>query len=114
MLCFAFAPSVVSRFRDDPDVIQIGALALRFQCVTLCFQSWVVMSNMMLQTIGKTVPATFLAAARQGMFFLPLILILPRLLGLIGVQSAQAAADALTLLCAVPIQLYALRRLGQE
>ncbi|MBQ6207128.1 MAG: MATE family efflux transporter [Oscillospiraceae bacterium] len=114
MLCFAFAPSVVSRFRDDPDVIQIGALALRFQCVTLCFQSWVVMSNMMLQTIGKTVPATFLAAARQGMFFLPLILILPRLLGLIGVQSAQAAADACTLLCAVPIQLYALRRLGQE
>ena len=111
-LCFTFAPAVVSRFRDDPDVIQIGALALRFQCVTLCFQSWVVMSNMMLQTIGKTVPATFLAAARQGMFFLPLILILPRLLGLIGVQSAQAAADALTLLCAAPIQLYALRKLS--
>lgn len=113
-LCFAFAPALVARFRDDPDVIAIGALALRFQCLTLCAQSWVVMSNMMLQTMGDTVPATFLATARQGMFFLPLILILPRFLGLFGVQITQAVADLCTLLCAVPIQVHTLRRLGKS
>ena len=112
-LCFLFAPAVVARFRDDPDVIAIGATALRFQCVTLCAQSWVVMSNMMLQTMGKTVPATFLATARQGMFFIPLILVLPRFLGLTGVQVTQAVADFLTLLCAIPIQAHTLRRLGK-
>ncbi|MBR3569953.1 MAG: MATE family efflux transporter [Oscillibacter sp.] len=114
VLCFAFAPAIVALFRDDPEVIAIGAFALRCQCVTLCSQSWVVMSNMMLQTIGRTGPATFLAAARQGMFFLPLILVLPRLFGLAGVQVTQAAADALTLLCAVPIQARALRRMGRD
>ncbi len=113
VLCFAFAPALIARFRDDPDVIAIGALALRFQCVTLCTQSWVVMSNMMLQTMGHTAPATFLATARQGLFFMPLILILPRFLGLTGVQVSQAAADALTLLCAIPIQVYTLRTLGK-
>lgn len=113
VLCFAFAPALIARFRDDPEVIAIGSLALRFQCVTLCSQSWVVMSNMMLQTMGDTVPATFLAAARQGLFFLPLILTLPRFLGLTGVQVTQAAADALTLLCAIPIQLHALRGLSE-
>ena len=112
-LCFAFAPALIARFRDDPEVVAIGSLALRFQCITLCSQSWVVMSNMMLQTMGDTVPATFLAAARQGLFFLPLILILPRFLGLTGVQVTQAAADALTLLCAIPIQLHALRGLEE-
>lgn len=110
-LSFRFAPQLVARFRDDPQVMEIGALALRFQCVTLCFQSWIVMSNMMLQTIGRTVPATFLAVGRQGLFFIPLILTLPRLFGLTGVQVSQSAADFLTLLCAIPIQLYALRRL---
>ena len=53
------------------------------------------------------------AAARQGMSFPPLILILPRLFGLTGVQVTQAAADALALLCAIPIQARALRRMGR-
>ena len=111
-LCFAFAPALVARFRDDPDVIAVGAFALRCQCVTLCFQSWVVMSNMMLQTMGRTVPATFLAMARQGVFFLPLILTLPRIFGLTGVQITQSVSDVLTLLCSIPIQIYALRGLS--
>ena len=71
---------------------------------------WVTMSNMMLQTIGQTVPATFLAMARQGIFFVPLVWILPLFLGLTGVQITQSASDLLTLACAIPIQLSALRK----
>lgn len=107
-----FAPQLVALFRDDPDVIAYGAAALRFQCVTFCFQGWVVMSNMMLQTIGRTVPATFLAMARQGVFFIPLVWILSTSLGMLGVQMTQMAADCLTLVCAVPIQLKVLREMS--
>lgn len=106
-----FAPQLIALFRDDPEVIRIGTTALRFQCATLCLSGWIVMSNMMLQTIGKTAGATFLAMARQGIFFIPLVYILSSALGLLGVEMTQSAADILTLLCAVPVQLRALREL---
>lgn len=111
-LGFAFAPQLIALFRDSPEVITYGALALRLQCITFCFQAWVVMSNMMLQTIGRTVPATFLAMARQGIFFVPLVWLLSSTLGLLGIQMTQMVSDILTLLCAIPIQLKALRDLS--
>ncbi len=105
------APQLIALFRDDPEVIEIGTMALRFQCATLCLSGWIVMSNMMLQTIGKTAGATFLAMSRQGIFFIPMVYLLSAALGLTGVEMTQSAADLLTLLCAVPIQLRALREL---
>ena len=110
-LGFAFAPRLIAVFRDDPDVVRIGAAALRYQCLTICLTSWIVMSNMMLQTIGRTASATFLAMARQGVFFVPLVYLLSGRLGLLGVEVTQSAADVLTFLCAVPIQMRALREL---
>ena len=56
---FAWAPQLVSIFRDDPEVIAIGTAALRYQCVTFCLQSWVVMGNMCQQTMGLTVPVSY-------------------------------------------------------
>ena len=111
-LGFIFAPQLVALFRDDPQVIAYGATALRFQCVTFCFQGWVVMSNMMLQTIGRTAPATFLAMARQGVFFIPLVWILSAASGMLGIQMTQTVSDCLTLICAIPIQLKVLRELS--
>ncbi len=111
-LGFIFAPQLVALFRDDPQVISYGATALRFQCVTFCFQGWVVMSNMMLQTIGRTAPATFLAMARQGVFFIPLVWILSAAFGMLGIQMTQTVSDCLTLICAIPIQLKVLRELS--
>ena len=66
----------------------------------------------MLQTIGRTVPATFLAMARQGIFFIPLVWLLSATLGILGIQMTQMIADLLTLLCAVPLQLHALKQLS--
>ena len=112
VLGFAFAPQLVALFRDDPEVIAIGAAALRFQCITFCFNGWIVMSNMMLQTIGRTVPATFLAMARQGVFFVPLVWLLSHTLGLVGIQMTQTVSDCMTLACAIPIQWRVLRELS--
>lgn len=112
-LGFVFAPQLIALFRDDPEVIACGALALRLQCITFPAQSWVVMSNMMEQSMGRTLPATFLAAARQGIFFIPAVLILSATLGLLGIQMAQAVADGLTLLCAIPIQIHVMKTMGK-
>ena len=111
-LGFIFAPQLVTLFRDSPEVVSIGTVALRLQCLTFCAHGWVVMSNMMLQTIGRTAPATFLAMARQGIFFIPLVWILSHLLGLTGIQMTQMISDLLTLACAIPIQIRTLRTLN--
>ena len=103
VLGFLFAPQVVAVFRNDPEVIKIGTLALRLRCITFPLMCWYIPSSMMLQTIGRTVPATFLAVSRQGIFLIPALLILTPLLDLLGVQAAQPAADIVTFLCAVPV-----------
>lgn len=108
---FVFAEELIALFRDDPEVIACGAAALRFQCITFPVQAWVVTSNMLQQSIGRTIPATFLAVARQGLFFIPMVLLLPMVLELTGIQMAQSAADVLTFLCAVPIQFKVLKTL---
>ena len=114
VLGYIFAPDLIALFRDDPEVIACGAAALRFQCLTFPAQSWIVMCNMMEQSIGRTASATFLATARQGIFFIPAVLILTALLGVIGIQMAQAVSDFLTLLCAIPIHLHVLKTMERE
>jgi putative MATE family efflux protein len=109
VLGFIFAPTVVGWLRSDPDAIAIGSVALRFQCATFMTQGWIVMSNMMQQSIGRTISATFLSVARQGLFFIPVVLIMPMFLGITGIQMAQSTADVLTFLCAIPVQIYVLK-----
>ena len=109
--CFAFAPTIVALFQDDPGVIEVGRIALRLQCITFPLAGWVVMSNMMSQTIGKAIPASFLAMARQGLFFIPAVLILPHFLGILGVELSQAVADVIAIAFAIPIQLKILREM---
>ena len=101
-----FAPEIIAAFRaDDPDVIAIGTITLRFQCITIPFMGFVVLCNMMLQTIGETGKASLIAIARSGLFLIPSILILVSSFGLSGVETAQLVADVLTLLLTIPLVL---------
>ena len=106
-----FAPQLIALFRDDPAVVEFGTAALRFQCMTFWVQGWIVMSNMMQQSTGQTLPATFNSIARQGLFFIPAVLILPMFLGETGIQVAQSVADIATFCVALPMQLYILKKL---
>lgn len=111
---FVFAPDIIALFRDDPDVIDIGTVAMRLQCLTFVTHSWIVLSNMMTQVIGRAVPATFLACARQGLFFIPAVLILSGIFGITGIQLAQPIADIGTFICAIPIQLKILKEFDNK
>ena len=111
---FIFAPQIVSVFRDDPAVIDVGTIALRMQCVTFPLAAWIVMCNMMTQTIGKALPASFLAMARQGLFFIPAVLLLPRLFGIFGVELSQPIADIISFAFAVPLEIGVLREMKEE
>lgn len=109
-----FAEPLVTCFRrEDAEVIRIGTLALRLQCIVFPLNAWIVMSNMMLQSIGKAARASFVAAARQGIFFIPLIWILPQIFGLLGVQMCQTWSDILTFGVSVPMCVGVLREMKQ-
>ena len=112
---YIFAPEMVSLFRkDDREVVEIGMLALRFQAIVFPLNAWIVLCNMMLQSIGKAVRASIIAAARQGLFFLPLILILPRIFGLTGIQICQMISDIFTFILAVPLGISVLKEMNKE
>lgn len=111
---FIFAPQIVAAFkRDDLQVIEIGTLAMRLQCVTFPLLSWIVLNNMLHQTIGKSKEASILALARQGLFFLPLLLILPPIFGLLGIQLSQPLSDVATFILAMPMGIRATKELKQ-
>ncbi len=99
---FLFPAPIVGIFRDDPAVIEIGAKALRFQCIAVVLQPFSVTSNMMFQSIGRSKEASFLALLRSGLYYIPALLVLPLFLGLTGIQSAQMVADMLTTLTCIP------------
>lgn len=111
----AFAPQLVEIFRKgDQEVVEVGATALRLACYVFPLSGWIVLSNMMMQSIGKAFKASLLAAARQGLFFLPLIWILPMFLQLYGVQICQTVSDVLTFILAVPLGISVLNEMKRE
>ena len=109
-----FAPQIITIFRDDPDVVAIGAVALRFQCATLFLTATIVLSNMMLQTMGMAVPATIVAMSRQFIFFIPLLIILGFAFGLTGIEITQTVSDVCAFALTVPIVHKVLKGLQEK
>ena len=112
-LGYIFAPQIIAVFRsEDPTLIQIGASALRWQCVVFPLCTLATTTGMLFQNIRLTFPATLLSIGQQRLFFIPAILILPQFLGLQGVEMAQATADLCTFLLTIPFAVWITRKLG--
>jgi putative MATE family efflux protein len=109
--CLLFAEPVVGWFRNDPEVIAVGSTALRWQAAALPLMATSILTNMMLQATGKSLKSSITSSARNGIFFIPLILILPRIFGLLGVEMTQSWADVLTFFLAVPLAYSELKKM---
>ena len=105
-----FRVPVMRWFRDDPDVVKIGAEMLGFLCVTIPLMGFSTYVNQLYQCLGFAVGATVLASCRQGIFFVPLVFLLPALFGLTGITAVQAAADLLTFLVSIPFLIFFFRK----
>ncbi len=109
-----FSGSLVGIFRDDPKVIEIGSFALKAQLIALFFQPLSICCNMTFQSIGKNKSATFLSALRSGVVFIPVLLLLTKYFGLVGVQVSQTVADIATFFISVPFMISFFRNLPKE
>ena len=114
IVSFGISRPIVTAFRrEDLQVIEIGTLALRLQLLTMPFQAWVIMVNMLTQSIGYGFRASLVAMGRQGLFLIPALLIFPKLFGILGLQMAQPIADMLTFVLATVIVSGILKELRQ-
>lgn len=111
---FVWASPIVGFFRKgDPDVIEIGDIALRLRCFTLVLSSWITISNMLLQTTGKMWRASILGFARQGLILIPIVWLLPPFIGIWGIQIAQPLADLITFMMSVPMTMSVIRAMNE-
>ena len=114
VVAFIFSGPIIREFRrEDLEVIRIGTFALRMQLLTMPFQAWVIMVNMLTQSIGYGGRASLVSMGRQGLFLIPLLLVLPSAFGLLGLQIAQPISDMLTFVLATVIVMSILKELKQ-
>jgi len=106
-----FSDHIIVLFRRDPAVVAVGTVALKWQLASLPLTGLIILGNMFTQPIRKTIRANILAAARSGLFFIPLMMILPNTFGLMGVEMCQTVSDVLAFSLTLPILHSAFREM---
>ena len=95
------AKPLILLFNSNPVIVDYGRWLLIFQMALYPAFGLCYMMTITYQTIGASRYGLFLSAIRQGLFYTPFVLILPRLLGVAGICASQPAADVLTILVCV-------------
>lgn len=114
IVCGIFSPFVMKLFSLSSEATEIGALALRLQCICMPLLPLNFMASITYQSLGKKAIASLLSVSRQGLFYIPSVLILPKVLGLFGVQSCQAISDLLAFFFAIPFTVMFFNMLKRE
>lgn len=109
-----FAEPLSAIFSKNPEVIELCTRILRFQCISLPFMGVYALSSMFAQNIGRYFTALWISVSRQGLFYLPLLYLLPPLFDALGFDSltglfcVQPAADIASFLLGGSIMLWCL------
>ena len=111
VLMLILAPQLITLFRNDADVIEIGTKALRYQAIATFSLPPTICTEMLMQATGKRLGVTILASLRNGLIFIPVLLILESTRGLTGIQEAQPLSMLLTLPFAIVCAILFFRKL---
>ena len=103
-----FPTSIVSQFtKGDAEMIRIGAASLRANGISIMLFGFYTVYSSLFLALGKGREGFILGACRQGICFIPVILLLPIVWGLNGIMYAQPIADVLsaviTVFMAIPL-----------
>ena len=107
------AKPLILLFNSNPVIVDYGRFLLTAQMALYPTFGLCYMMTITYQTIGESRYGLFLSVLRQGLFYVPFILILPRLFGVSGICAAQPAADVLTLLVCV-LSVPAMKRIASR
>lgn len=104
------AEHIVYAFQKSPAVMEVGVLPLRAACMGAMFLPLSIPVNMLYQSTRQVKVSTFLSMMRNGLMFIPTLLITTHFWGLLGVQISQPVADVFTGIVAVPFVISFLRK----
>ena len=110
-VCAIFAPAIMHMFSLSERATEIGTLTLRLQCICMPLLPLNFMASITYQTVGSKIIASILSVSRQGLFYIPAVLILPNIIGLLGVQSCQSVSDLFSFIFAIPFTIMFFRTL---
>ena len=114
LVCGFSSSLIMQAFSLSPEATEIGALALKLQCICMPLLPLNFMASVTYQSVGSKAIASLLSVSRQGLFYIPAVLILPKAFGLIGVQSCQALSDLFAFFFAIPFTIMFLNTVKRE
>lgn len=102
VICLCFTKPLLLLFTQDSQVLSIAQLAMKFECIAIFFMAISIGANMLFQSIGRSVIATFLVALRSGLAFIPLVILLPHIWGITGLALSQPISDLCASIIPIP------------
>lgn len=108
------APTLVDIFTDSPEVIRIGAQAVRAMMLILPFVGSVSMCRMSFQAMGKPVYAFCITLVRQLILYIPLLIIFNKYFGFKGLIHAQPVTEAVMMAVSIMLLLRFIDRINDE
>lgn len=96
---------------SDTQIVAIGSFMIISQCITMVFHAWVGIANGLFQALGRPAGAAVLGLSRQIICLIPCVLILSKIFGVYGVASAQAVADIMAMIIALPMVILLFRKI---
>ena len=110
-----FSTQIISAFTDgNAEMISVGASSLRANGISFILFGFYTVYSSLLLALGKGAAGFFLGACRQGICFVPVILLLPALCGLNGILYAQPIADAVSAIITVLMAIRLHRELAKS
>jgi len=113
-LCAILAPWIMQAFSLSAQAKEIGAITLRLQCITMPLLPLNFMAGLTYQVVGNKAVASLISISRQGLFYIPSVLLLPYLFQLRGIEACQAVSDFFAFFFAIPFTLAFFKTLKKE
>ena len=104
-VCAILAPTIMRVFSLSKEAREIGTITLRLQCISMPLLPLNFMAGLTYQVVGNKALASLLSISRQGLFFVPAILLLPIAWEIFGVESSQMFSDILAFVFAIPFTI---------
>ena len=103
IILFILAEQCIHLMSNDHDVISTGVTILKMQCFSMPLLGVFAVSSMFMQNIGNYGAALLISISRQGLFYVPLVYLLPAIYGKTGIYLVQPLSDVLSFVLAVAV-----------
>lgn len=114
LTCLLFSKPIMDVFSDSNEVVMLGSKMLLFTSIGLLFLPFSAGANMLFQSTGKSLTASFLACLRNGLCFIPCLILFNLFFSEIGIVMATGAADIIAGLISIPFFVIYFKNLNNQ